>query len=483
MSISLEYKLQDVENNDKENIDEDKNDLNNSLILNEKFDPKFKADMDTILSMGYDGKMIRKVYIFLKPNDINEALDFLSQQDGIYHHDFMERHGQKNKCFICGAAPSNHINYERNSKNTILNSIRDSIGYSSNKVNSNLVNFNSKKEDKEENNALLNEPLISSEKKDIISNDKKNKEPIFCDLCSEEMTDKEIMDNKLPCNHLFCNDCYLNFLQDKITNNKVGKITCMQFKCPHEFDEKFIISHLAEDQVLINKYKKFKIRNDLYSNENVKFCPIKNCESYAKKEGDNKYVTCLEGHQFCFQCSKPWHGNKKCQDEIDKDFKKWKRNKLVKRCPKCKFWTEKNLGCNHMTCPECKYEWCWFCGAKCDPGHFKMGGGCYGLQFTQKNCYNNCLLLYGYKFIIWLFQAFMLIFYIPSLMIVYGLSFSDNEFMDKYPKFIYYPTVSFFIISFFPLFTGLGSIFFVICLFVWCLKKKAITFLLDLAGY
>ena len=244
MSISLEYKLQEVENNDKENIDEDKNDLNNSLILNEKFDPKFKADMDTILSMGYDGKMIRKVYIFLKPNDINEALDFLSQQDGIYHHDFMERHGQKNKCFICGAAPSNHINYERNSKNTIINSIRDSIGYSSNKVNSDLVNFNSKKEDKEENNALLNEPLISSEKKDIISNVKKNKEPIYCDLCSEEMTDKEIMDNKLPCNHLFCNDCYLNFLQDKITNNKVGKITCMQFKCPHEFDEKFIITNI-----------------------------------------------------------------------------------------------------------------------------------------------------------------------------------------------------------------------------------------------
>ena len=459
MSISLEYKLQDVENNDKENIDEDKNDLNNSLILNEKFDPKFKADMDTILSMGYDGKMIRKVYIFLKPNDINEALDFLSQQDGIYHHDFMERHSKKNKCFICGAAPSNHINYERNSKNTIINSIRDSIGYSSNKVNSDLVNFNSKKEDKEENNALLNEPLISSEKKDIISNNKKKKEPIYCDLCSEEMTDKEIMDNKLPCNHLFCNDCYLNFLQDKITNNKVGKIACMQFKCPQEFDEEFIISHLAGDQILINKYKKFKIRNDLYSNENVKFCPIQNCESYAKKEGDNKYVTCLEGHQFCFQCSKPWHGNKKCQDEIDKDFKKWKRNKLVKRCPKCKFWTEKNLGCNHMTCPECKYEWCWFCGSKCDLGHFKMGGGCYGLQFTQKNCYNNCLLLYGYKFIIWLFQAIMLIFYIPSLMIVYGLSFSDNEFMDKYPIFIYYPTISFFIISFFPLFTGLGSIF------------------------
>ena len=477
MSESFEFSLQEVENNEQTNNNEDKNNLDNSLILNEKFDPKFKADMDTILSMGYNGKMVRKVYIFLKPNDINEALDFLSQQDGVYHHDFMERHGHKNKCFICGAAPPNHIDYEpkRNSKSSILNSIRDSVGYSSKKINSNLVDYSSKNE---ENNALLNEPLINSENKKIVK-----KEPVYCDLCSEEMTENENIDNKLPCNHLFCNDCYLNYLQDKIKNNKVGKITCMQFKCPHEFDEKFVISHLAGDEVLINKYKKFKIRNDLYSDENVKFCPIKDCESYAKKEGDNKYVTCLEGHQFCFQCSKPWHGNKKCQDEIDKDFKKWKKNKLIKRCPKCKFWTEKNMGCNHMTCPECKYEWCWFCGAKCDPGHFKMGGGCYGLQFTQKNCYNNCLLLYGYKLLIWLFQTLMIIFYIPSLMIVYGLNYLDNEFVDKYPKSFYYMTVACFIISFFPFFLGLGSIFFTICIFVWCLKKKAITFLLDIAGY
>ena len=38
-----------------------------------KFDPKIEADMKTILSMGYDEKMIRKVYIILKPSEINEA--------------------------------------------------------------------------------------------------------------------------------------------------------------------------------------------------------------------------------------------------------------------------------------------------------------------------------------------------------------------------------------------------------------------------
>ena len=61
MSISLEYNLQEVENNENENLNnEEKPDLDTSLTINDKFDPKFKGDMDTILSMGYDIKMIRK---------------------------------------------------------------------------------------------------------------------------------------------------------------------------------------------------------------------------------------------------------------------------------------------------------------------------------------------------------------------------------------------------------------------------------------
>ena len=474
--------FEDEYNDEKENKEEIKDILDKSEDLNDKFDQKFKKDMDTLLVMGYEAKMVRKVYIFLKPNDINEAIEYLSQEKGIYHHDFMERYGQNNKCFICGQPADNHINYKPKKK-SIIDSIKNSVGYSSEEKNSNEEKNYTNSSDKENEKNMLNEPFIDSENKKDIKITVSNKNPVNCDLCLMEMNEDEIIKNKLSCNHLFCDDCYLNYLQEKIKNNKVGKISCMQFKCPHEFDDEFIISHLNQDQVLIDKYKKFKLRNQLYSNENIKFCPIKDCESYAKKEGDNNYVTCLEGHQFCFQCSKPWHGKKKCQDEIDKDFKKWKRNKIVKRCPNCKFWTEKNSGCNHMTCPECKYEWCWFCGKKCNVGHFKMGGGCYGLQFTNKNCYNYCLILYLYKFIIWLFQTFMLIFYIPALMIVYGLSFLDNEFIDKYPKVLYYITVAYFILCYLPLFVGLGSIFFIICSLVWCLKKKAITFLLDLAGY
>jgi len=33
----------------------------------------------------------------------------------------------------------------------------------------------------------------------------------------------------------------------------------------------------------------------------------------------------------------------------------------MKPCPGCSFQTEKNGGCNHMTCRQCQCSWCWIC--------------------------------------------------------------------------------------------------------------------------
>lgn len=276
---------------------------------------------------------------------------------------------------------------------------------------------------------------------------------------------------------MFCSDCYLNYLKEKINNNQVSKITCLEHTCSVELDEEFIISHLNGDENLIKKYKKFKIRNQVLTDPNVKFCPIKDCESYAKKEGDNKYVTCLEGHKFCFICSKPWHGRKKCQDEIDKDFKKWKKNKVIKRCPRCKMWVEKNYGCNHMTCAECHYQWCWLCGGKYSEGHFQYVGRCAGLQFAESNCFNCCICLYLYKLLILLYQMIMVIFIIP----IYGFHYlKEKEDEYDYNNYEYeficscmgYIIAFFWCIAYLGLFLSIGSSLFVFTLFFGFLREK-----------
>jgi len=59
----------------------------------------------------------------------------------------------------------------------------------------------------------------------------------------------------------------------------------------------------------------------------------------------------------------------------------------TKPCPNCKAGTQKNDGCNHMTCSNCKHQWCWICNGQYTPNHFDKLNvlGCPGMQFTEKN--------------------------------------------------------------------------------------------------
>ena len=51
--------------------------------------------------MGFSIKLINKVYVFLRPRTIDQAILLMTEIDGIYQHNFYYSH-KGNKCFICG---------------------------------------------------------------------------------------------------------------------------------------------------------------------------------------------------------------------------------------------------------------------------------------------------------------------------------------------------------------------------------------------
>ena len=179
---------------------------------------------------------------------------------------------------------------------------------------------------------------------------------------------------------------------------------------------------------------------------------------------------------------KPWHGKKKCEDEIDKDFKKWKKNKLVKQCPKCKMWTEKNEGCNHMTCVECKYQWCWLCGGKYTDGHFEVGGGCAGLQYFDNKLTNNCLFLIIYKLLIFILQfLLMVIGFLPVTSCVIFFKINDSSYNNECLMNMYFCFgIFFWNIPYFIFGCGISCLINISSFLYWPLQEKILRRYLDI---
>jgi len=177
------------------------------------------------------------------------------------------------------------------------------------KIKNNSLNFiiksiiSSSSSNKKESSKKYHLPIFdddkSSEKNtnEIINNGK------ICQICEVELTDEELKNNFVGCFHAFCDDCYYKYLKEKIDNNNVEKINCPFHKCSYYLDNNFIEQKIIKDIPLLKKYKKLLRRKKLMVDPNIQLCPYPDCESYAKKDENNKFVSCIENkHKFCFNC-------------------------------------------------------------------------------------------------------------------------------------------------------------------------------------
>jgi hypothetical protein len=367
---------------DEKNLLDDKDpDINNTKSTTPS-GYSFKGDRaeekELLKGMGFEEDLINAIYNNMNPIDIQEALDFLNKNEkGKFTHSFLIN--EKNVCTICGKGRSEH------ESDTLFVEDNDNLSL----------------DDEDEKNDFLDDLLgnrnsnsnrfraYEDSYRKSLGKDKKNDEEynkfnteIECGICGEVIISP--IKVQLKCKHYFCKDCWIDYLTEKITNANVSKIFCMQHGCDQILETKFIKNILEGNKDLIDKYDKFYQRKKmLEQSDKIKLCPIPDCEGYAEKKGKSKYVKCNFGHEFCFECGSAPHGKKKCEDMMDKEFEEWRSHKIVKRCPCCRMWTEKNEGCNHMTCVECKFQWCWLCQKPYSSNHF-YEGSCNGLQFYKE---------------------------------------------------------------------------------------------------
>ena len=276
-----------------------------------------------------------------------------------------------------------------------------------NKKSEKLQSFSRKSVTSEIVDFLTNKFSIKILKQSFSSNNSSNKSENKkivknCLICGEALTDEEMSNNLLECRHFFCDDCYYEFIKEKINSNFIEGIKCPDKFCEIKLYDDFIENKLYKDIPLLEKYMKLKEKRQLMLDPNIQLCPFPDCDSYAKKESNSNYVSCIKyHHKFCFNCLKDWHGDKKCENKLDKSFENWRDSDNVKRCPKCKYFIEKNEGCNHITCVNCRYQFCWLCLGEYTSSHYDLGR-CTGLQYTNSAICSN-------RFINFLYQALLVL--------------------------------------------------------------------------
>ena len=414
-------------------------------------DSIYQSNLNILMEMGYSKNYIKKIFYFFKPRTLENAIELMTIENNLYIHDFFPNNKlNPNFCYICGESKKLHKNIKSNNE------------HSSNSNNNNINNQNEFSKEKDN----INEYQNSCENINEYQNSSENipiKKKIFCLICD---SNSEFIEKiHLNCHHIYCHECWFIYLKGKIENNKLFEVKCMNYECNEKLSNEFIMQYIESDEELIKKYLKFKNRIELMKRKDIKFCPFPDCEGFSKINNNSNYCKCNFGHEFCLKCNNKWHKNTKCKN-LNEEFKNYEYD--CKRCPNCKIWTQKNEGCNHMTCIECNFNWCWLCEKEYNSRHY-TNGKCKGKQHYKplklffhisESSNNEEKILFTFLNILFYFL------YTISFCLFNTYLFIYNELYDilmKYDIFIIYKTAKRFY-NFFVLFYMIYTLIWNFCI-------------------
>ena len=230
------------------------NKIDNESVLTSILDKSILLSpiFNDLIDLGYNEIYSKRIILFYHPNNLNQALDYFSEENGKINHIFQEDIQDKFLCFFCGQLKEDH-----------KEDIYEPINYSFNDISINNNNNN--------NNEISDnrEPSFNVG------------EGSFCQICLKSYDAN--MKIELECGHLFCESCWYNYLKVKILENKLKFIKCLEYECNQIIPDELIRKIIKKNEKLLEKYNQYKFKLDIINDPNKKFCPFPNCNSFLIK--------------------------------------------------------------------------------------------------------------------------------------------------------------------------------------------------------
>eukprot|EP00397_Hematodinium_sp_SG-2012_P009789 GEMP01009884.1.p1 GENE.GEMP01009884.1~~GEMP01009884.1.p1 ORF type:complete len:494 (+),score=70.14 GEMP01009884.1:263-1744(+) len=190
-----------------------------------------------------------------------------------------------------------------------------------------------------------------------------------CPICYDNMHVHSCVKLESCKYHYFCADCITHFFKGRVAEGRVRELRCPlygEYGCNAVATVEELESLLDED--VMRKYHRFLAQQNDPSLRECPKCLILVAPQVSPDGLDDLVPEMMCKRRcitFCYYHSLQ-HVGRTC-DEFARDEAKMIRmnEKFLqgggKQCPMCGILTEKNAGCNQMTCGACHRNWCWIC--------------------------------------------------------------------------------------------------------------------------
>lgn len=179
--------------------------------------------------------------------------------------------------------------------------------------------------------------------------------PISCLACG----DNNVPGYELPCTHAHCIDCMTRLLRSALNDTSLLPLQCCRLPIDINIARSLLPAELC--QTLFSRQEEIEASNKMY-------CP--QCASFINLDlidsTESAIFSCNCGVTLCISCRSLQHQGISCEENrssADNSFLSLAKEKKWQQCPGCSIIVDLISGCNHITCNNCRTEFCYQCAS------------------------------------------------------------------------------------------------------------------------